>query len=386
MKTNRKLLMIQYVAGVFLYWMSLYLYVPTLPVYAQSKTTQLALVGVALSMYGLWQAVARLPLGILVDWVGWRKPFILAGFLLAGLGAWWMGSAAGIDGVIIGRAITGFAAAAWVPMIVAYSSLFPPKEAGRAAASLTLVNSISRMLATLVTGSLNDLGGYGLAFWLATGAAGLALLIVLPAGEMRRPPLRPSLEGIWKIVMRKDVAGPSLLNTVLQYASWSTTFGFTPILARQFGASDVQQSLLVTLNLGVSMIGNLATAAWVKRIGERNMVTASITLFSLGIGLAATAPSLTWVFLSQALIGLAGGIGYPLLMGLSIAYVDEAQRNTAMGLHQAVYGMGMFAGPWLSGILADAIGVQPMFAWTAGAVLLVGLAGVKFVLTAAQPD
>ena len=38
-----------------------------------------------------------------------------------------------------------------------------------------------------------------------------------------------------------------------------------------------------------------------------------------------------------------------------------AKRATAMGLFQAVYAIGMFTGPWLSGILADAIGLQPMF-------------------------
>jgi MFS family permease len=386
MATKRNLLMAKFVAGVFLYWMSLYLYMPTLPVYARSKTTHLAMVGVALSMYGLWQAVARLPLGIVVDWAGRRKPFILAGFMLAGLGSWWMGIASGIEGVILGRAVTGFAAAAWVPMIVAYSSLFPREEAARAAAGLTLVNSISRMFATLVTGSLNELGGYGLAFRLATGSAGLALLIVLPVKEICLPTFRPSWKGIRQIIARRDVTGPSLLNAVLQYAVWSTIFGFTPILAHGFGASDVQQSLLVTLSIGLTILGNLSTASCAKRFSDRRVIQASIVLFALGIGSAAAAPNLAWVFFSQALIGLAGGIGYPLLMGMSIANVEENQRNTAMGLHQAVYGIGMFAGPWLSGILADAIGVQPMFAWTAAAVLLVGLGGVRLLLAPPQAD
>ena len=40
-----------------------------------------------------------------------------------------------------------------------------------------------------------------------------------------------------------------------------------------------------------------------------------------------------------------------------------------MGLHQAVYAIGMFAGPWLSGILADAMGIRPMFGVTAFACL-----------------
>ncbi|MEN4098646.1 MAG: hypothetical protein ROW52_01870, partial [Anaerolineaceae bacterium] len=53
-----------YLAIVFLYWASLYFYVPTLPIYTESRVESLALVGVVLAMYGLWQAVLRLPLGI----------------------------------------------------------------------------------------------------------------------------------------------------------------------------------------------------------------------------------------------------------------------------------------------------------------------------------
>jgi MFS family permease len=44
-----------------------------------------------------------------------------------------------------------------------------------------------------------------------------------------------------------------------------------------------------------------------------------------------------------------------------------------MGLHQAVYAAGMFAGPWLSGILADALGLRPMLGVTAAGCLALGL-------------
>jgi len=65
------------------------------------------------------------------------------------------------------------------------------------------------------------------------------------------------------------------------------------------------------------------------------------------------------------------------LMGMSIERVADAERTTAMGLHQAVYAIGMFAGPWLSGMLADAMGIGPMFALTAFACLVLGLVGTR---------
>jgi len=137
-----------FIVIVFLYWMALYLYVPTLPTYAQTKTQNLALIGTILAQYGLWQAIVRLPIGIASDWLGRRKPFLLSGMVFAGAGAYVMGSAGGAEGVLVGRAITGLAAGTWVPLVVAFSSLFPPGEAVRASATLTLVGSLGRVLAT----------------------------------------------------------------------------------------------------------------------------------------------------------------------------------------------------------------------------------------------
>jgi len=362
-----------YAIAVFLYWIALYLYMPTLPTYVQSKSDNLALVGVVLSMYGLWQAIIRLPLGITADWLGRRKPFIIVGFALAGLGAWIMGVAKGVNGLIIGRAITGLAAGTWVPLVVVFSSLFPPHEAIRATAMLTFVGSVGRVLATGVTGSLNELGGYSLAFFLAAGAAALAVLIVLPTREERRPPQRPSVAGIGSLITRPDVLLPSLLAALSQYANWTSTFGFMPILARQLGATDVTQSVLMSMHIGVVTLGNLVATAIVSRIGARRLVYLSFVLLSTGIGGAALAPSLLLIFVSQFCIGLAQGISYPVLMGLSIQDVADAERTTAMGLHQAVYAIGMFGGPWLSGLLADAMGIRLTFGVTAFLCLVLGL-------------
>jgi DHA1 family multidrug resistance protein-like MFS transporter len=371
--SNRRLMVALCAIAVFLYWIALYLYVPTLPTYAQSRSDNLALVGVVLSMYGLWQAIIRLPLGIAADWLGRRKPFIIVGFALAGLGAWTMGVADSVNGLIIGRAITGLAAGTWVPLVVVFSGLFPPHEAVRATAMLTFVGSVGRVLATGVTGSLNELGGYSLAFFLAAGAAALAILIVLPTREGRRPPQQPSVGAIGSLITRREVLLPSLLNAVNQYANWAATFGFLPILARQLGATDVTQSLLVNMSIGVVTLGNLVAMAIVSRIGTRRLVYLSFVLLSTGIGGAALAPSLPLLFVCQFCIGLGQGVGYPVLMGMSIQQVADAERTTAMGLHQAVYAIGMFGGPWLSGLLADAMGIRPTFGVTAFVCLVLGL-------------
>lgn len=362
---SRKMLIFFYMTVAFLYWFSLYVYLPTLPTYAQSKSDNLALVGLALSMFGLWQAIARLPLGIATDWAGWRKPFIILGVILSGLGAWMMSAAADINWLIIGRTITGLAACTWVPLTVAYSDLFPVEEAVKAAGVFTFASSLGRLLATAVTGSLNELGGYPLPFFAAVGASALALILMLPAQEKRRPAKRPSLKGVGLLISNPAVLLPSLLGAISQYASWASAFSFTPILARQLGANAITQSMLMSVYVGMLTLGNLLSATIVHRVGPKRLIYLGFIMLSGGVLGTALAPTLETVFAAQFFVGLAAGGCYPVLMGLSIQQVSDSERTTAMGAHQAIYAVGMFVGPWLSGILADQFGIRPMLGITA---------------------
>lgn len=368
-------------AAVAFYWASLYFYVPTLSVYVQDKTNDLATVGVVVSMYGLWQALLRLPLGIVTDWLGRRKPFLITGFLLSAIGAYIMATADGAPGLIAGRAVTGLAAATWVPLVVMFSSLFPPQDAVRATALLSMINSLSRVIATSMNGRLNEMGGYQLAFYVAIVVAGMAVLVTLPVRERPRSPKLPSLRGIGTLVSRKDVLLPSLLHAVAQYIAWASTFGFIPVLARNLGANADVNSLLMSMYLLIGMGGNLLTSVVARRLGNFRMYLISFSLTCAGVVAAGLAGSLPVVFGAQALLGFSSGMLAPLLMGMSIEKVADNERATAMGLHQAVYAVGMFAGPWLSGELAKLFGIQPMFVATGVVCLFIGLGASRFLRT-----
>ena len=379
LSTHRKYAMSLYGIVVFLYWVSQYLYLPTLPVYIRAKTENLAMVGTVLAMYGLWQAIIRLPLGIMADWVGWRKPFIMGCLILGVLGSWMLGTSETLAGLIVGRALTGLAAGSWVLLIVSFNSVFSQQEAVRATTLITLVSLLGRWFATSVTGFLNTWGGYVLAFFLAALMAMLALLLMIPAPETRRPPKRPGLQSLLVLVTRQDVLLPSLLSMLVLYVVWGLSYGFFPLLAKQLGASEVTLSLLVSMSIVIVILGNLTATAIALKLGTRRMIAFSFVFQTVGIGLTALVPSLPVVFVAQFLVGYAFGVSYPLLMGLSIQYVAEHERATAMGLHQAVYSIGMFGGPWLSGLLADSIGMGPMFGITAICTGALGVSGTYWL-------
>ncbi len=376
---DRRLTLALYATAVFLFWFSQYIYIPTLPTYVQSKTTNLAVVGVVLSMYGLWQGIIRLPLGIAVDWAGWRKPFILVGLALSGVGAWAMASSTNVEGVAIGRAITGLSTGAWVPLIVAFSGLFPPREAVRASAMLTLFNSVGRILATSVTGPLNEWGGYSIVFLVATAVSALAVFSLLPLREERRPSQAPSVGGIRLLLRRHDLMLPSALGAVEQYVNWAISFGFMAVLVKALDGNGMAQSAVVTVHITMTALGNLLATCTAQRLGSKRLIYFSFLALAVGTAWAALSTSLAMLFVAPVFLGLGIGIGYPVLMGRSIQNIPDAERTTAMGLHQSIYAIGMFVGPAVSGAIADVVGIQPMFAATACACLALGMIGTRFI-------
>ncbi len=376
-------------AAVFLLWFSQYLYLPTLPEYLRLRTGSLASVGGVLAMYGLWQLIVRLPLGVAVDALGRRRLFISAGFLLSAAGPLVLAFAAGVPALAIGRSLAGAAMGTWVPLVVVFSAFFPAEEALKASSLLTLVSALSRIAATALSGLLDRWGGYTLAFVLAAAAATAALLFLLPvpmgraaAGGKaaprprgRKAPARPGepprLAELLRLAGHRDVLLPSLMGALNQYMVFGISLGFLPLLAGRVGGSQILIGLTVSANLVAFTVGTLLAAALSRRVYPS--LGATYLLFAAACVGAALAGRPWQLFLLQAFMGLAHGVGYPTLMGLSIQRVSSKARTTAMGLHQSIYAAGIFAGPWACGLAAGWLGIRLMFAVTAAGVLLLGV-------------
>ncbi len=364
---------------VVLYFVALYVYVPGLPAYAAARTSTLTAVGVALSMYGLWMAVLRVPAGIVTDATGRYKGYLIAGVLLAAIGAIVMAQGRTIFVVGLGRGLTGAAAAAWVPMMVVFTGLFPAERTLFATSLVSLASSLGQMLGTAMTGLVERWGGVPSTFYAAAGVA-VAATVILAAVKIPRAPAahrnQVSARSILAVFRRRDVLVPSFASAFCQLAVWAVVFGFLPLLARRMGASPATTALLMTLNIAANTAANFG-ATFVARAGDRRPILyGSFGAFAVGAILATLGRTVPLLFVATAIMGLANGVSFPFLVGLAIQRVDASHRSTAMGIHQAVYAVGMFTGPWIGGIVADAVGIQAMFAivalvcWAASSVLI----------------
>lgn len=87
-------------------------------------------------MYGLWQALIRIPLGIAADWLGRRKPFLIVGLALAALAAFLAGWLAETYG--LGTAMIVCVPGSWLLLFLCWFGYYItfPSDAARLRAAM----------------------------------------------------------------------------------------------------------------------------------------------------------------------------------------------------------------------------------------------------------
>lgn len=356
-----------------LYWASMYVYVPILPVHAENLGASMGLVGAVVGAYGFSQLVLRIPLGAWSDRIGIRKPFIIAGLLAAAIGALGMGMSPDPVWLLAWRVMTGVGAAAWVAFTVLFSSYFPPEKATRAMAYVTFLSGASQMVSTFAGGLIAQEWGWHAPFY---AAAALGLLGATAAlGIAEKPlPVRRNMtpRQFYRIGTTPLLLAVSVAAMLCMWTQWAAAAGFTLVYAARLGADRAELGMLTTLMQVTYTATTLASAVMAEKVSSRFTAMVGMALLAISAFIVPMSNTLLLVGISQGLSGLGRGLAYPVLMGLSIRSVAAADRATAMGVFQAVYALGMVAGPASGGMLGDTLGLPAVFA-------VAGLASVAAV-------
>ena len=360
-------------AAAFFYWTSLYLYVPVLPIYAQSLGASLSMVGVVIASYALPQLLLRIPVGLCFDSIRNRKALVALGLVTASAGALGLGLAGNVWHLCLARALTGAAAAAWVAFTVLLTSYYPQESAARAIGLINSVNGTAMVVATSSGGAIAEMFGYRHAF---LTAAVLGLVGLLALSFAIQPPVARRPQSISRRSFRQVATHPLLLTVtsiaiLAQFANFAGIFGFTPVYAASIGASSADLGIITMMALAASVVAALTSV----RVAERWGYTFTIALGAvlMGGGLLSI-PSITSIYLLGAVqlaIGFGRGTLNTTTMALTIYSAPPEQRATAMGVYQALYAIGMIAGPLVSGSLADSFGLSSVFYLCASLCLVI---------------
>lgn len=127
----------------------------------------------------------------------------------------------------------------------------------------------------------------------------------------------------------------------------------------QAGPDTVVWVLLIYLLIGT---GFMLTLGWAgDAFGRKRLYTFGLVIFSIGLGLCSLAKSL----IQLVMFRLVQAVGAAMINAIGNAIITGSfpseERGRALGITEAVVGVGLLSGPALGGILLDRLGWRSIF-------------------------
>jgi len=346
--------------------LGLFMILPVLSLFSeQLEGATPLLIGLAISIYGLTQALLQIPFGLLSDRFG-RKKIIVIGLILFSSGSIIAAMSSTIYGVLIGRALQGSGAiAAAIMALVAdlTQEVHRTKAMATIGASIGLSFGIAITLGPVLAGYIGIQG----IFWLTAILAGLAIIVVLfivpqpQHCEIHRDaeliPAQFSHVLKDKNLLRLDY-GIFILHLIL-----TASFVVLPLLIRDAGlpAADHWQVYLPVLITSMAIIVPFVILAEKKRKMKGVFIGAISSLVLANIGLAFFHDDLIAL---SVLLGLFF-CGFNLLEATLPSLISKTApadlKGTAMGAYSSSQFMGAFVGGITGGWLYGEYGAMAVF-------------------------
>lgn len=325
-----------------------------------------ALIGLAVGMYALAQALFQIPLSQYSDRVG-RKRLILLGMFLFAVGGAVAALSTSIWGVIIGRALQGAGAISGVVMAL-LADLTRIEQRTKAMAAIGMSIGLSFGLAFGLGPLLA--GHFGLAglFWSTTamGLAGMAVchwLVPTPVAMVRQTP-----STYWE-QFRESLGHRELLRLnwgiFTLHLVMAAFFMSMPVLLRNSGG--LEAGLHGWVYLPVLLLSFVAVVPGII-IAEKKRRMKGVFLVGIGLVLSGMAwLSLLHGSLVQLVVGLAlFFLGFNLLEALLPSLVSKicppGSKGTAMGIYSTSQFLGAFLGGPIGGVMSGHVSYGFLFA------------------------
>lgn len=352
--------------------LGMFMVLPVLTTYGMAlQGASEALIGLAIGIYGLAQAVFQIPFGLLSDRVG-RKPLIVGGLLIFVAGSVIAACTHSIWGVILGRALQGSGAIAAAVMAL-LSDLTREQNRTKAMAfigvSFGVTFAIAMVLGPIITHAL----GLQALFWgialLALVAIALTLTLVPDTG--RHVLNRES--GIVRGSFSKVLANGQLLKLnigifCLHALLMSNFVALPPMMARAgLLPADHWKVYLVTMLVSFVAVVPFIIYAEVKRRMRRVFLGCVAILLIAELVLLFAGSHLWTIFAGVQLFFLAFNVMEAILPSLISKESPAGYKGTAMGIYSTSQFLGVAFGGTLGGWLFQLRGAWLVY--LAGAVV-----------------
>lgn len=380
---NRKVFSTLFLA-VFSVTLGVGLVVPLLPVYAYELGATGLYIGFIFGAFSLSRTLFLPLFGRLSDLKG-RKPFLTTGLLayfLVSIAYVWSRD---VNFFILIRFIQGIASAMILPVAQAYVGEITPKHKEGFMMGLFNVSLYAGLsIGPLLGGMVKDTFGIQTSF-LSMGVVSLVgfllCLILLPPRSYERlltsakPPLR------YRVLVRNRYIGALFLFRFAYTFCIGLVWAFLPLLAHaEFKLSSSAIGVLVMLGVLISGLLQTPMGLLADRFNKRTFIAIGGLVTAGAVFSFVYVQGFWGLFVANVLFGIGGGISVPAVMAMTVII---GRRTDSMGSVMALlttgHSLGMFAGPILAGIVADAF--QLSLAFMGGTVVMLIGVVVTLILT-----
>ena len=350
--------------------LGLFLIMPVLSLFAeQLDGSTPSLIGMAIGIYGISQAILQIPFGLMSDRYG-RKKLIIIGLLLFFVGSVVAALSTSIYGVLLGRAIQGSGAIA-APIMALVADLTQEVHRTKAMAIIGLSIGVSFGIAITAGPVIASFIGVHGIFWLIAGLSLLAILVILykvpdpkQSKKHRDAELVPGQ--FFKILKNSNLLrldyGIFVLHAIL-----TASFVVVPLLLRDAG---LLPALHWQVYLPVFVISMVAIIPFIilaekKRKMKPVFIGAIAALVIADLGL---------MQFHSSLVGIIGFLwlfftGFNLLEATLPSLISKTApgdlRGTAMGVYSTCQFLGAGIGGGIGGWCYGAYGAGGVFVFCA---------------------
>jgi MFS family permease len=332
-----------------------------------------ALIGLAMGIYGLTQALLQFPFGLASDRLG-RKRVIVFGLLVFATGSMVAAWAPSLTWLAVGRALQGAGAvSAAVTALLADQTrdAVRTKSMALVGASIGLMFALSLVVAPMLVAYIGLSGLFVLTASLALAGVAVVIWWVPPEPQEHKNLPRGRLVDVLRLpaLLRLNF-GVFVLHAV-QLSMWMAV----PAMLVQAGLAREHHWWVYLPAVLASFLVMGTTLFPLEKRGYLRAVFLTavglIALVQLGfLAVAASTPSI----LALAVLLFVFFCGFNVLEAsqpsLASRVAPAHARGAAMGVYNTLQSLGFFAGGVLGGWLMKRVGAQGLFAVCAGAMLL----------------
>ncbi|MDC0964321.1 MFS transporter [Candidatus Pseudothioglobus singularis] len=345
--------------------LGLFMLFPVMSVYASDyESATPFLIGMAIGIYGLTQALFQIPFGYLSDRFG-RKPILLVGLLVFLLGSIMAANTSNIIIVVIGRAFQGGGAISAVLMAFLADSISEENRA-KANAFVGFQIGVAFMLSLLIGPIISSRVGLSGLFWVIAILSLIAMLIVLSLKQTKSIAYYKLSIEAFKETFTKELLALDF-----------SIFSLHLILAAGF----IVMPLLIMENQIVSMLDNwqlylpavllsflgmipliiisekFKKTKYILLISILLLISSQIIFFSLNLNFKVFLITLTIFFVAFNTVEA-------LLPSLLSRTASSSKRGLAMGIFTTSQFLGTFIGGAIGGFIYDIYNLNSVFLFT----------------------